>query len=150
MKFEGQQFTATKFDSADDKAKGLSALVSFIQAGFPKTKFTHRVYDGLYLHMFGHIAHFNKAGFYAEWFASPESQIEWLRYAAHGGAFGVGMGDPAYTWSDVETVLVEWVRASGLVQRYEGIVDGRTRSRELAQLAYLEAKYGDRASARAA
>jgi len=150
MRFEAEQFTATKFASAEDKAKGLSALVSFIQAGFPESKFTRRVYDVLHLHMFGHIAHYNQAGFYAEWFASPESQLEWLRYAARGGAFGAGMGDPAHTWSDVETVLVEWVRASGLVHRYEGIVEGQTRSRELAQLAYLQAKYGDRASARAA
>ena len=142
MKFDAQQFTATKFGSAEDKAKGLSALVSFIEAGFPESKFTRRVYDALCLHMLGHIAHFNQAGFYAEWFATPESQLEWLRYAARGGAYGAGMGDPAYTWSDVETVLVEWVRASGLVHRYEGIVEGQTRSRELAQLAHLQAKYG--------
>ncbi|MHB1524996.1 MAG: hypothetical protein ACYCZN_01730 [Candidatus Dormibacteria bacterium] len=150
MKFDAGQFTATKFDSAEDKAKGLSALVSFIQSGFPESKFTRRVYDALYLHMLGHIAHFNRAGFYAEWFASPESELQWLRYAAHGGAYGVGIGDPAFTWSDVETVLVEWVRASGLVAQYEGIVEGRTRSRELAQLAYLQAKYSGRASGRAA
>ena len=142
MRFEAEQFTATKWASAEDKAKGLSALVSFIQAGFPGAKFTRRVYDVLYLHMLGHIAHFNQAGFYAEWFATPERQLEWLRYAVHGGAYGAGIGDPAYTSSDVETVLVEWVRASGMVHRYEGIVEGRTKSRELAQLAYLQAKYG--------
>lgn len=143
MKFEAQQFTATKFDSAEDKAKGLSALVSFIQAGFPKTKFTHRVYDVLYLHMFGHIAHYNQAGFFHEWFTTPEAQLEWLRYAARGGAFGIGgHGDPTFTWSDVETVLVDWVRSSGILPRYEVIVQQRTSERELAQLARLQAKYG--------
>lgn len=150
MKFEAGRFTATEFDSAEDKAKGLSAVASFIEAGFPERKFTRRVYDVLYLHMFGHFAHYNQAGFYAEWFASPESQLRWLRYVAHGGAYGAGMGDPAYTWSDVETVLVDWVRASGLVHRYEGIVEGRTRSRELAQLTYLQAKYGEQKLRRAA
>ena len=142
MKVEAEQFTATKWASVEDKAKGFRALVSFIQAGFPESKFTRRVYDVLYLHMLGHIAHFNQAGFYAEWFATPERQLAWLRYAAHGGAYGAGIGDPAYTWSDVETVLVEWVRTSGLVARYEGIVEGRSRSRELTQLACLQAKYG--------
>lgn len=141
MKFGAEQFTATKWDSGEDKAKGLSALVSFIQAGFPEAKFTRRVYDVLYLHLFGHIAHFNKAGFYAEWFATPARQLAWLRYAARGGAYGAGHGDPAYTWSDVETVLVDWLRSSGVVNRYEAIVEGQTRSRELAQLAYLQGKY---------
>ncbi|EQD78106.1 hypothetical protein B1A_02423, partial [mine drainage metagenome] len=79
MKFEAERFTATKFDSAEDKAKGLGALVSFIQAGFPESKFTRRVYDVLYLHILGHIAHYNQAGFYAKWFASPELQFKWLR-----------------------------------------------------------------------
>ena len=150
MNLEAERFTATQFDSGKDKAKGLGALVSFTQAGFPESKFTRRVYEALDLHMLGHIAHYDRAGFYDEWFATPEAQLRWLRYAARGGAYGAGMGDPACTWSDVETVLVEWVRASGLVQQYEGIVEGRTRSRELAQLAYLEAKYGDGASAQAA
>jgi hypothetical protein len=150
MKFDAGQFTATKFDSAEDKAKGLGALVSFIEAGFPQSKFTRRVYDALYLHMLGHIAHFNRAGFYAEWFSSPEAQLRWLRYAAHGWAYGGGSGDPGFTWSDVETALVEWVRARGLVAQYEGIVEGRTRSRELAQLAGLQAKYGHEAVGRAA
>ena len=151
IKCEVERFTATKWATAEDKAKGLSALVSFVEAGFPESKFTRRIYEALYLHMLGHIAHYDQAGFFREWFSTPERQLRWLQYVAKGGAYGIGgSGDPTSTWSDVETALVEWVRASGLMHRYEGIVEGRTRSRELAQLAYLEAKYGDRASTQAA
>lgn len=151
IKFAAKRFTATQWASAEDKTTALSALVSFIQSGFPESKFTRRVYNVLYLHMLGHIAHYDRAGFFGEWFSTPERQLGWLQYVAKGGAYGIGgSGDPTSTWSDVETALVEWVRASGLVHRYEGIVEGRTRSRELAQLAYLEAKYGDRASTQAA
>lgn len=142
MKIGAEQFTATQWDSAEAKARGMNALAAFIEAGFSEVKFTRRVYDVLHLHLLGHIAHFDKAGFYNTWFATPERQLAWLRYAARGGAYGAGHGDPAYTWSDVETVLVGWLRSSGRVHRYETIVEERTTRRELAQLAYLEAKYG--------
>lgn len=150
VKFEAAQFTATKWDSAEAKANALTDLVSFVDAGFPKGQFTGRVYDALYLHMLGHIAHYDRAGFFAEWFATLGRQLRWLEYVARGGAYGGGHGDPAFTWSDAETALIDWVRSSGILARQQAIVRERTRARELEQLAVLRAKYGDRAAHQAA
>jgi hypothetical protein len=37
----------------------------------PRKLWTKQLYDTLHLHLFHHIAHFNQAGFYAEWFETP-------------------------------------------------------------------------------
>src|SRR5262245_40714234 len=56
--FKAVQFVATRFDSAEAKAKAANALASFVEGGFEARRFTKAVYNALYLHLFGHIAHF--------------------------------------------------------------------------------------------
>src|SRR5436853_622236 len=99
--FGAEQFTATEWDSAEDKAKWANAMASWIQRGFPQNGWRKSLYHHLQLHMYGHIAHFNMHGFYSEWFANIHLQLQWLQYAARGGAYGM-VGDPAHTWCDVE------------------------------------------------
>lgn len=111
-KHTASEFVATKFYTAEDKAKAVNALLAFVDAGFPMAKFTKRVYDALYLNLFGHIAHYDKFGFYDEWFSSDERQREWMVYAAKGGAYNFGgYGDPSVTWCDAEKVVAEEMRA---------------------------------------
>lgn len=55
--------------------------------------------------MFGHIAHYDRNGFYDEWFR--EGRADWTEYILDRGAW---FGDPEYTWSDVENAFVEWLK----------------------------------------
>lgn len=138
--FSAERFTATQWDSADDKAKAANALAAFVEAGMPESRFTKSVYHTLYQHMFSHIAHFDRYGFFATWFSTAEQRAEWIAYALRGGIFG-SVGDPAFTWSDVEAAFTEWLGDSDLPGRFEREARDTVETRERAQLAALEAKY---------
>lgn len=138
--FCAEQFTTTKWDSAQDKAQWANAMASWVQRGFPTNGWRKGLYEALHTHMFGHIAHFNQYGFYEEWFANIHRQLQWLQYVAQGGAFGMA-GDPAYTWCDVERAWSAWVRESGLIARYQQLCAEDIEAKERAVLAHLSAKY---------
>ena len=65
--FEPSAFTPTKFSTTEDKAWFGNALLKFLANDSPQTGFTTRLYHRLSL-TFGHIAHFNKYGFYGTFF----------------------------------------------------------------------------------
>jgi hypothetical protein len=140
--FCAAQFTATHWDSAQDKAKWANAMALWAKRGFPRNGWRKGLYGPL-THMYGHIAHFNQDGFYEVWFADIHCRLRWLQYAARGGAFAGGAGDPAYTWSDVEQALRVWIRNSGLIAHYQQICSQDIEAKERAQLAYLQRKYPD-------
>lgn len=112
-----EDFTSTEFDSAAQKAAFLKRLCRWIVDGMPKEEFV-RTNKPLYYHLslhFGHIAHYNRFGFWETWFSTPQARYEFLlehlrpRYP----------GLPQYTWVDVENVLGDWIRNSGILQIYE-------------------------------
>lgn len=140
--FTAAQFTATKFDSAEEKAKRANQLAVFIQAGMPASRFTKNgVYHTLYQHMFGHIAHYNESGFFSEWFSTPAQRAEWIRYALNCGWYGHPVGNPAFTWVDVETAIIEWLTDTDMLTRFEREANEAVETRERAQLAALQEKY---------
>lgn len=141
--FVASQFTATKFDTAAEKAKRANELAVFVQAGMPESRFTKiGVYHTLYQHLFGHIAHYDQWGFFGTWFSTPEQRAEWIEYALRGGMMGAFYGDPAYTWVDVERAFVEWLDGTDLPDRFRREANGTVEARERAQLAALQEKYG--------
>src|SRR5205823_4948173 len=97
-------------------------------------------YNGLHLHMYSHIAEYNQHGFYHSWFDGMYQQLKWLSYAAKGGPFRC-VGDPSYTWSDVEIAFTAWIHSSGLVEQYETRCACDTEQRERALLKTLQEKY---------
>jgi len=96
--------------------------------------------------MFGHIAHYDRGGFYAEWFEDLAARIRWLEYIGRGGMFGEmgwGMGSAAHTYSDVEQAISEWLRAHPVklaTMQAERALQHEEAERQ--QLARLQAKYG--------
>lgn len=103
--FATAPLTGTEWATAADKALYLEKLARFVEAGFPEKRFTGPIYSGLNLHLFGHIAHFDKDGFYHTWFSTEERRREWVRNALR----STSEGDPAYTWSDAEAIFQEWL-----------------------------------------
>ena len=75
--FGSQQFTATQWSTADDKAQFGNQLLRFTDEGFPQSLFTKTLYNRL-SQCFQHIAHHDLHGFYGTWFAAPGDQARFL------------------------------------------------------------------------
>jgi len=65
-------FHDTEFMSAREKELVLKAWVRFLKHGLRSEDFSRRLYDYLHLHC-GFIAHYNRRGFYDEYFESGET-----------------------------------------------------------------------------
>ncbi len=134
--FSPDQFTATRFDSAEVKAVFGNHFLHFVHSEFNRSLFRKPFYNRLSM-CFSHIAHNDLAGFYGVWFADDESCLNFLYHTLRFPCYG----DPAYTYSDVEREIRRHIRTTSLVRQYELRVDAAVRGRELAQLERLQAKY---------
>jgi hypothetical protein len=65
--FTDVDFTATKWDSAAEKAAFTNALCHFACADFRESLFTQKLYRRL-APTFGHVAHFDRGCFYNHFF----------------------------------------------------------------------------------
>lgn len=104
--FSATQFTPTEFDTAEDKAKFANQYVALVLSGFAPHKFPEWFYRRL-SNTFDHIAHYDKAGFWDEWFSNLAVQIAFLEDALR--YFPCGF--PTHTYSDVERALQVWLKA---------------------------------------
>jgi len=134
-------YTATKHSTVEDKNNFKKQFIRFVENGFKWGDFTNDFYHRL-MTCFGHIAHFNRAGFHAYWFQSSEAQLRWVEHIIE----YVPVGDPAFTFSDVETDLRKWLWESGLLERMEADKNVATEAAERAELARLQAKYQEKKS----
>ena len=114
--FQASQFTATKWNTAEDKARMASKITKFILNGFQQPAFTKELYKRLST-MFGHIAEYDIHGFYHVWFEDDAACLKWAENAMKGGVLGLVVGDPAWTWSDVEKALQVWMKENQIVQQ---------------------------------
>ena len=103
--FSAAQLTDTKWSTGNDKLLFLEKLARFVESGYPWPKFTKSLYTDLSGHLFSHIAHVDREGFYAEWFTTEEDQRRWIQNALCNS----NHGSPDYTWSDAEEVFQEWL-----------------------------------------
>jgi len=138
-------FTTTPWATPEDKRRFADRFVAFVEAGFPVTRFNKKFYRQL-CQMFGHIAHFDRDGFYAAFFTSAHGKLEFIEHL-----FGhwVGVGDPAATWSDVEQAIAEVAEERGWLERASREAAEAVRRTELTLLADLAARYPDEAQAAA-
>lgn len=98
--FTPYQFVDSKFSTKEEKAKFANHFVRFVNSGFKKSLF----YDWFYKRLsmtFGHIAHYNRLGFWETWFESPNDQACFMHHTKTAQIYG----DPAFTYCDVELAL---------------------------------------------
>jgi hypothetical protein len=129
-------FVPTQWDSAEQKAKFANALLTFVAQDFPCSKF-HKSFYGRLSNTFGHIAHYNSAGFYERFFFTAEDKLEFLEQCVTWPCYG----DPAYTYSDVERAAAARLRKSQVVATLSSQIAVDRRRRELAVLSELKARY---------
>lgn len=122
--FNPNQFVATQFDTAQDKANFANHFVRFVESDFDQKLFTKKFYNRLN-GTFGHIAHYNQGGFYDYFFTNTHDKIQFLRQCASYPCYG----SPEHTYSDVEKVLRVWIKASNIIADYEcrAIAEGDSR-----------------------
>jgi hypothetical protein len=134
-----KDFTATNFATAEDKAKWTNKFTKFILGGFQRSSFKKEVYKQLQS-MFGHCAEYDLNGFYTTWFDDTYKCLHWVETIAT--SWLVGIGQPQFTWSDVEIKLVQWMRDNNIQDQIAGYLQAETEHRERAMLRVLQDRYG--------
>ena len=86
---------------------------------------------------FGHIAEYDRSGFYGVKFTTRYRQMKFMQRIADWKSYG----DPAFTYSDVEFALKNWIVGSGLIEVAKADVAAAQESDERELLAKLKAKY---------
>lgn len=104
-KFDERKLSPSRFATVEEKLKFCNAFKRFVEAGFPVEKFTKSFYNRLSM-CFGHIAHYNKNGFYDVWFSSPERQHEFIRHTLKYPCYG----SSEYTFSDAEKLIIDYLK----------------------------------------
>src|SRR5688572_3102296 len=113
MTFTADQFTPTKFSTGGDKAWFANAFVQFVESGFEQRHFIDRLYRRL-SNTFGHIAHFNRLGYWETFFMTTAGKMRFLEIVLSYPCYG----DPAWTYSDVERALQNWLAVDGTLAKY--------------------------------
>ncbi|MEE9481806.1 hypothetical protein [Methylobacterium ajmalii] len=137
-KFTAAQFTPTQWDTSEVKAKFANKLARFIINDFPETSFDNRFYQRLSM-TFGHIAHYNRAGFYDAQFSDTRAKLSFIKQLVGYPCYG----SPAFTYSDVEHEVRAWLLTSGVPARIEAQLAAEVAAAERAQLQRLMAKHPD-------
>lgn len=136
MTFKSSQFTPTKWDTAQDKAAFAKQFVRFVESDFGAQHFTEMFYRRL-SNTFGHIAHYDRGGFWAEFFTTTADKVRFLEQTLEWPCYG----DPAWTYCDVERAVQEWLRAEAVLDQYRQRLAEETEAAERVELARLRRKY---------
>jgi hypothetical protein len=137
--FTAKDFTATNFATAEDKAKWANKFTKFILGGFQRNSFKKEIYKQLH-HMFGHCAEYDLNGFYFTWFEDTYKCLQWVETVTT--TWLAGIGQPQFTWSDVEIKLVKWIRDNNIHNQVAGYLQAETEQKERTTLKVLQDRYG--------
>lgn len=134
--FTADQFTPTKWDTAEVKAKFANQFVAFVSSGFKQSKFTKAFYRRL-SNTFGHIAHYNQFGFWDTFFTSLPDKVNFIEQSLRHSCYGAA----AWTYSDVERALQTWLVENHVLVNLRLTELMEIDAAERSQLAHLKAKY---------
>lgn len=137
--FTAHDFAATKFATAEDKAIWANKFTKFILGGFQRSSFKKEVYKQLQ-HMFGHCAEYDLNGFFSTWFEDTAKCLHWVETVAT--TWLAGIGQPQFTWSDVEIKVIQWIRDNDIHDQVAGVLQVETEQKERAALQILQHRYG--------
>jgi hypothetical protein len=107
-------------------------------ADFKLSLFTEELYRRLSMN-FGHIAHYDRQGFLAEFFENFSGKVAFLQQTM----MWRPCCDPAWTYSDVERAVLKRLRACDPLTAYRQLRAAEVESAERELLNRLRAKYAD-------
>jgi len=134
--FTANQFTPTKFDTAEDKAKFANQFVKFVASGFKQSLFTKAFYRRLSM-TFGHIAHYNQYGFWDVFFSNTRTKLTFIEQTLRHPCYG----DAAWTYCDVERALQTWLLENNVLRNVMQEANEERVASDLATLARLKKEY---------
>ena len=137
--FKAQDFTTSNFGTTEDKATWANKFTKFILGGFQKGSFNKKIYSRLHM-MFGHCAEYDINGFYVTWFEGTNDCLRWVEHVTT--TWLAGIGDPRFTWSDVEKKLIQWIQDNNIHDQVGEYLQQETEAHERATLAALQSRYG--------
>ena len=135
--FEPDQFIATQWSTAEDKAKFANALMKFIAQEFPRPEFQQSSVPTAQQYVRAYRA-YNQDGYYSVFFERDADKVVFLDQTLRWPCYG----DPTYTFCDVERAVQRRLRAANVIEVFRMREADATRKRELDTLARLQAKYG--------
>ena len=80
-RFTADEFHATRFTSAEEKAKVVNDTIRFINADAPEASSSRLLNKADSLH-FGHIAYNDRSGFHFVWFATARKRLNFVEQIA--------------------------------------------------------------------
>ena len=129
-------YTATKFSTVEDKEKFVHQFKKFIESDFAKSKFPKWFYNRLSM-TFGHIAHYNQAGFFETFFTNTRDKVRFLQSTLETGCYG----SPEHTFCDCEHDIHVWLKEQGTLEKYQALLTAQVENYERAELTRLQEKY---------
>ena len=130
------KYTATQWDTAEDKAKFVNHFIKFVRAGFPKSKFNKKFYQRL-SNTFGHIAHYNINGFWDTFFTTIEGKVRFLEITLNSPCYG----DPAYTYCDAEKEIQRILKEENALELCRAILVVERDNKEYSEYMRLKQKF---------
>lgn len=131
-----RDFTPTRFTPAETKAWFATHFLRFVSSDFPKHQFTKRFY-GQVMHTFGMIAHYDRAGFWTEYFTGTAGKVEFLEQVVAWPCYG----DATHTFSDAEREIARRIRHADLLTIYRRKQGGERDAADRADYARLKARF---------
>lgn len=135
--FERFEFKRAGSSTIEDKQRYLYHFTRFVRADFKDTLFPDWFYKQT-SYMWGHIAHFNRGGFFNTWFSTTHQKVAFLERCSDPRCI---YGDPAYTYVDVERALLHWLKETDVLGQYRKRYAREIEAAERAQLDALKKKY---------
>lgn len=129
-------FSPTKFTPAETKAWYACHFLRFVAADFPKHQFTERFYRQV-MHTFSFTAHYDRTGFWTEYFTSNAGKIEFIEQVVNHPCYG----GPGHTFSDVEREIGRRLRQVDLLDFYRKKGRAERDNAERAEFARLKARF---------
>lgn len=129
----------TKHASVQDKERFIRQFKHFVESDFNELTFPKWFYVRLSM-TFGHIAHYNREGFYDTFFKTTCDKITFLEQCRDYGCFG----QPEYTFCDAEAIIAAWIREKKIVQKYEKKAKAEQEEMERKLLKQLKEKYEEK------
>ena len=132
------KYMPTKWATAGDKLAFEKQFKNFVRKGCPYKLFYKTFYNQI-MQMRGHIAHYNRDGFYDEQLSTHEKRAEFLQHWTTAPIYG----EPTYTWCDVERVLANWLLDNLQYERDAQLAhNAEVEQSERTEYARLQHKYG--------
>jgi hypothetical protein len=104
--FSANQFVSGS-STAEEKARFANQFVDFVLSGFSPSRFTNKFYQRLSA-CFGHIAHYDRSGFYVFFFENSETMRGFINKTRNHNP----VGDPHFCFSDVERKIQNWLNVN--------------------------------------